>query len=129
MNNQQTLKTNAISVDALHARPGRVLTYGRHMANGSGAVPVKYNEVESDTAGENITIKNALIRILLIPGLAFTSAIAWDVDPYYIIILAPTVFYLIFTAFTLYCPLTALWYTIIHPKVVNRDLNTEDKKH
>jgi len=59
--------------------------------------------------GENLSLQGGIVRIFSIPVLAFSSAIAWYVIPVYIIVLAPVAFYMIVTAFTLYCPIKAVW--------------------
>jgi hypothetical protein len=65
--------------------------------------------LEEATSRENLTDKEAIIRGFFIVTMPILSAVAWYYDTYFILLLVPVLFYLEITAFTLYCPIKALF--------------------
>ncbi|TFF33329.1 hypothetical protein [Mucilaginibacter psychrotolerans] len=66
-------------------------------------------------APENLTIKEAIIRAALVITMPMLSAIDWTYGTHTLYIIAPSIFYLEVTAFTMYCPIKALFSNYSHP--------------
>lgn len=102
-----TISTGALYETSQNCKKGRVVP-GLIQATRKSDLSETINNVDLVTAGENMSITAGVIRILLIPPIAFSALIAWYIFPWYICILSPVCFYMIVTAFTLYCPIKAL---------------------
>jgi hypothetical protein len=66
-------------------------------------------------APENLTVKEAIIRAALVMTMPMLSAIDWTYGTHTFYIIAPAIFYLEVTAFTMYCPIKALFSNYSHP--------------
>jgi hypothetical protein len=64
---------------------------------------------------ENLTNTEAIIRGAFIITMPMLSAIDWDYGTHTMFFIAPVIFYLEVTAFTMYCPIKALFSNYIHP--------------
>jgi len=68
-----------------------------------------------DDAPENLSTTEAVIRGALVFSMPALSAIDWNYHTHAMIIIAPVIFYLEVTAFTLYCPVKRLFSNYTHP--------------
>ncbi|WP_454801631.1 hypothetical protein [Mucilaginibacter phyllosphaerae] len=66
-------------------------------------------------APENLTIKEAIIRAAFVVTMPMLSAIDWTYGTHTLIFIIPVIFYLEVTAFTLSCPIKALFSNYSHP--------------
>lgn len=64
---------------------------------------------------ENLTNTEAIILGAFIITMPMLSAIDWDYGTHTMFFIAPVIFYLEVTAFTMYCPIKALFSNYIHP--------------
>lgn len=60
-------------------------------------------------APENLTIKEAIVRAALVVTMPMLSAIDWTYGTHTFYFIAPAIFYLEVTAFTMYCPIKAIF--------------------
>ncbi|SEO35923.1 hypothetical protein SAMN05192574_107199 [Mucilaginibacter gossypiicola] len=68
-----------------------------------------------DDAPENLSTTEAVIRGALVFVMPVLSSIDWNYHTHAMIIIAPIIFYLEVTAFTLYCPVKRLFSNYTHP--------------
>ena len=66
-------------------------------------------------APENLTVKEVIIRAALVITMPILSAIDWTYGTHIFYFIAPSIFYLEVTAFTMYCPIKALFSNYSHP--------------
>ncbi|MDN3550676.1 hypothetical protein [Mucilaginibacter aquaedulcis] len=64
---------------------------------------------------ENLTVKGSVIRGALVFTMPVLSAIDWNLGTHTMYFIAPVIFYLEVTAFTMYCPVKALFSNYTHP--------------
>jgi hypothetical protein len=64
---------------------------------------------------ENLTNTEAIIRGAFIITMPMLSAIDWNYGTHTMLFIAPVIFYLEVTAFTMYCPIKALFSNYINP--------------
>jgi len=69
----------------------------------------------AEDAPENLTVKEAVIRGALVFTMPMLSAIDWNYGTHTMYIIAPVIFYLEVTAFTLTCPIKAMFSNYNHP--------------
>ncbi|WP_413666962.1 hypothetical protein ACEN9X_20825 [Mucilaginibacter sp. Mucisp86] len=68
-----------------------------------------------DDSPENLSTTEAVIRGALVFTMPVLSSIDWNYHTHAMIIIAPVIFYLEVTAFTLYCPVKRLFSNYTHP--------------
>lgn len=68
-----------------------------------------------DDAPENLSTTEAVIRGAMVFTMPVLSSIDWNYHTHAMIIIAPVIFYLEVTAFTLYCPVKRLFSNYTHP--------------
>jgi hypothetical protein len=66
-------------------------------------------------ASENLTVKECIIRAALVMTMPMLSAIDWNYGTHTLIFIIPAIFYLEVTAFTMNCPIKALFSNYSHP--------------
>lgn len=66
-------------------------------------------------ARENLTTKECVIRGLFVMTMPMLSAIDWNYGTHTLIFIVPAIFYLEVTAFTMNCPIKALFSNYSHP--------------
>jgi hypothetical protein len=64
---------------------------------------------------ENLTNTEAIIRVAFVITMPMLSAIDWNYGTHTMFFIVPVIFYLEVTAFTLYCPIKALFSKYIRP--------------
>lgn len=69
----------------------------------------------SDDSTENLTVKESAIRGALVFTMPVLSAIDWNYGTHAMYFIAPVIFYLEVTAFTMYCPIKAIFSNYTHP--------------
>jgi hypothetical protein len=69
----------------------------------------------SEDSPENLTTTEAVIRGALIVLMPVLSAIDWNFGTHSMFFIAPVIFYLEVTAFTMVCPIKALFSDYSHP--------------
>lgn len=67
-----------------------------------------------DTA-ENLSTTEAVIRGALVFTMPVLSAVDWNYHTHTMLMIAPVIFYLEVTAFTMYCPIKRLFSNYSHP--------------
>ncbi|AYL96587.1 hypothetical protein [Mucilaginibacter celer] len=67
-----------------------------------------------DTA-ENLSTTEAVIRGALVFTMPVLSAVDWNYQTHTMLLIAPVIFYLEVTAFTMYCPIKRLFSNYSHP--------------
>jgi hypothetical protein len=68
-----------------------------------------------DDAPENLSTTEAVIRGAMVFIMPVLSSIDWNYHTHAMIVIAPVIFYLEVTAFTLYCPVKRLFSGFTHP--------------
>ena len=74
----------------------------------------KYKWFSEDSA-ENLTVKESAIRGALVFTMPVLSAIDWNYGTHTMYFIAPVIFYLEVTAFTMYCPIKAMFSNYTQP--------------
>ena len=116
MNNLSAIDSGNPGAVSLGSRRRKVYHQAKQLRPVSKALPLNRKAGRVFNLDQNITFTESIIRVLCIPGLALCSAIAWYLMPAYVFLLIPIRFYLIVTAFTLYCPVKeAIRYLRQHP--------------
>jgi hypothetical protein len=69
----------------------------------------------NDEASENLTVKECVIRAALVITMPMLSAIDWNYGTHTLIFIIPVIFYMEVTAFTMNCPIKALFSNYNHP--------------
>ena len=69
----------------------------------------------AEDAPENLTVKEAVIRGALVFTMPVLSAVDWNYGTHTMYFIAPVIFYLEVTAFTMYCPIKAMFSNYTHP--------------
>lgn len=77
--------------------------------------PPKKNSLFNPESPENLTLKECIIRGAFVMILPMLSTINWTYETYTLILIIPTIFYLEVTAFTMNCPIKALFSNYSHP--------------
>ena len=68
-----------------------------------------------DDAAENLSTTEAVIRGALVFTMPVLSSVDWNFHTHTMIFIAPIIFYLEVTAFTMYCPIKRLFSNYTHP--------------
>ncbi|UOE47160.1 DUF2892 domain-containing protein [Mucilaginibacter sp. SMC90] len=68
-----------------------------------------------DDSPENLSTTEAVIRGAMVFTMPILSSIDWNYHTHAMIIIAPVIFYLEVTAFTLYCPVKKMFSNYTHP--------------
>ena len=64
---------------------------------------------------ENLSVKEAIIRAAFVIMMPVLSAVDWNYHTHTLFFIVPVIFYLEVTAFTMYCPVKALFSNYSHP--------------
>ena len=73
------------------------------------------NKWFNEDAPENLTVRESAIRGALVFIMPVLSAIDWNYGTHTMYFIAPVIFYLEVTAFTMYCPVKAMFSNYNHP--------------
>jgi len=85
-------------------------------AKANGVVPAKTKiKWFSADSPENMTVTEAVIRGGLVVIMPILSAIDWSYGTHILFYIAPVIFYLEVTTFTMFCPVKALFSNYNHP--------------
>ena len=68
-----------------------------------------------DDTAENLSTTEAVIRGALVFTMPVLSAVDWNYHTHTMLLVAPVIFYLEVTAFTMYCPIKRLFSNYSHP--------------
>ncbi|MEO3407836.1 hypothetical protein AAFN85_28210 [Mucilaginibacter sp. CAU 1740] len=68
-----------------------------------------------DDTAENLSTTEAVVRGAMVFTMPVLSAVDWNYHTHTMLLIAPVIFYLEVTAFTMYCPIKRLFSNYSHP--------------